>query len=184
MKKRKYRQERIGHLKKDYLITLTFIKINQTMPQFICTLVLQMARRFPDVITREELGSLHDEVLDFQTSDIPEGINCTLAVDHFWGKMATVNRPGTTTKRFPHLSTLMKTLCILPHSNADCERTFSQVRHIKTDFRKSLLNKTLSNMLAIKNDALFKSSNIDLDAVLLAKAKRAVIDALAKEDEN
>ena len=41
-------------------------------------------------------------------------------------------------KRFNLLSKLAITLLVLPNSNADCERAFSIVKKIHTDFRSEL----------------------------------------------
>lgn len=43
-------------------------------------------------------------------------------------------------------------LCILPipHSNAECERLFSQVKKNRTEFRSLLLDETIENLLIMK----------------------------------
>ena len=53
-------------------------------------------------------------------------------------------------ERFPQLKTVMYALLSLSHSNADCERVFSQVRKIHTEFRKSIAPHTLTALKECK----------------------------------
>ena len=62
---------------------------------------------------------------------------------------------GSSVPRFSVLSKLRKTLCVLPNSNAGCERVFSKVRHIKMDFRKRTCNDThRQDMCLVCNDTM------------------------------
>ena len=52
--------------------------------------------------------------------------------------------------RFPTISKLSKSLLLLPHSNADAERIFSQVTLIKTKTRNKLKTETLDALVLVK----------------------------------
>ena len=130
----------------------------------------------------KQLNNLVDEFTDFQMMSSAE-MPPSEKVDKFWAKMGTVKVQGTCLLRFPTLSKLMKGLCCLPHSNADCERVFSKVRHIKTDFRKKMGNRTLQSLLAIKCHALADSECFQQapPVRLLKLAKDATSLALGKK---
>ncbi|CAB3254883.1 unnamed protein product [Arctia plantaginis] len=68
--------------------------------------------------------------------------------DIFWHQVAQLqNKDGK--KPFSTLSNFMLQILCLPHSNADCERVFSQIDDIKTDKRNKLVTKTVTgNLLA------------------------------------
>jgi len=52
--------------------------------------------------------------------------------------------------RFAKLAQIMLALLTIPHSNAACERVFSQVRKNKTAQRDSLSASTLNSLLVLK----------------------------------
>ena len=63
--------------------------------------------------------------------------------------MAKQNKPGTGRPQFPELAKFCLSLCVLPHGNADCERVFSMVRHIKTEVRNQLGNDSYDTQEAL-----------------------------------
>ena len=68
-----------------------------------------------------------------------------------------MKQPGTSVKRFQHLTRIAEAVLVIPHSNPEEERLFSIVRKNKTESRSCLsLDGTLSNILAMKlgNDPL------------------------------
>ena len=72
-------------------------------------------------------------------------------VDILWWYIAHVKQPGSSAKRFQHLTRIAEAVLVIPHSNAEEERLFSIVRKNKTDSRSCLgLDGTLSNILAMK----------------------------------
>ena len=66
----------------------------------------------------------------------------------FWGVMSTVEDIFNDRKRFNVLSKLAKALLVLPNSYADCERAFSIVKKMHTEFRSELKNDTLCSLLS------------------------------------
>ena len=72
-----------------------------------------------------------------------------IRVDHVWASILQMTTPMGE-ERFPNLKKNMKAVLSLPHSNADCERVFSQVRKIHTDCRKNLNSDTLTALLQCK----------------------------------
>lgn len=53
--------------------------------------------------------------------------------------------------KFGSGSKVMLQLLAIPHSNAECERIFSMVKKTRTEFRSSLSNKTLGDLLMVKS---------------------------------
>lgn len=85
-------------------------------------------------------------------SDIPCPDNdaCT-----FWLGVRSMKSPMGDSK-YLNLSTLALQLLSIPASNADCERVFSLVRRIKTDFRSSLHTDTISSLIGVHFNSTFK----------------------------
>ena len=72
-------------------------------------------------------------------------------VDILWWYIGHMKQPGSSAKRFQHLTRIAEAVLVIPHSNAEEERLFSIVRKNKTDSRSCLgLEGTLSNILALK----------------------------------
>ena len=67
-------------------------------------------------------------------------------VDRYWaGVMKVTTAMGE--PRFPTLTKVMVAVLSLPHSNADCERSFSVVRKVHTECRQSMNSDTLTALL-------------------------------------
>ncbi len=85
--------------------------------------------------------------------------------------------------RFDVLSVVMKTVLVIPHSNADCERIFSIVRKNHTNFRPTLSCETLNSLVEkiymAESGIAFYQQNYSQS--LLAKAKSATYLALQRE---
>ena len=64
----------------------------------------------------------------------------------FWLNVYNMKSPMGVYK-YRNLATIALTLLSIPASNADCERVFSHVRRIKTDFRSSLSTETISSLI-------------------------------------
>ena len=94
------------------------------------------------MVSSDELDLLVAQFAKFRAISDAEIESMPVPVDEFWGKLANVRIPGTAEVKYSVLCRLCKALCVLPHSNAECERIFSMVRHIKTDFRNRLSNST------------------------------------------
>ena len=64
-------------------------------------------------------------------------------------------------------------LLVIPHSNGECERIFSQVRKIKTDFRASMSDDSLEKLLILKSAKNTKCYEETFSQEFLKKAKSA-----------
>ena len=81
-------------------------------------------------------------------------------VDILWWYIAHMKQPGSSAKRFQHLTRIVEAVLVIPHSNAEEERLFSIVRKNKTDSRSCLgLDGTLSNILAMKFSGLSRTND-------------------------
>lgn len=106
-------------------------------------IVTRLGCMFPQL--RLDPDILREEFTDYQVKDSKE-LTQEETVDRVWG---LVGKSETET-RFSQLTSLMKTLLCIPHSNASSERTFSMVRKIVTENRMSMNNSTLCALLCCK----------------------------------
>ena len=67
---------------------------------------------------------------------------------------------------FPNLSKIASICLTIPASTASVERSFSEMKLIKTRLRKSLSEGTLSQLMRIGIEAPEKLTDDDLDAIL------------------
>lgn len=106
-----------------------------------------------------------DSVISSHNSNWSKGtINFWLMVKSFKTPMGDA--------MYPNLSMLVLQLLAIPTSNADCERVFSVVRRIKTDFRSSLLPDTISSLIGIHFNSPFQCcEQTEYSSSLLDKAK-------------
>lgn len=145
-------------------------------------MIVKLAKQFPNVISSEKLDSLVAQFADYRTINDAEIALMPPTIDEFWGNLEEVMNPGTREVKYGVLCRLCKALCVLPHSNTECERIFSMVRHIKTDFRNQLGNSTLCSLLAIKRNELQNRQqtcfNIDISKDLLSDVKKATSRSL------
>ena len=121
------------------------------------TKVLEIASKFPNIITATERHKLDDEWKELQfmdPNDLPTfrdhaGNQHRKDVVTFWGNISRMVDTSQQ-KRFPVISKLTTSLLALPHSNADVERIFSHVTIIKTKARNSMKTKTLEALILTK----------------------------------
>uniref|UniRef100_H2ZUA5 HAT C-terminal dimerisation domain-containing protein n=1 Tax=Latimeria chalumnae TaxID=7897 RepID=H2ZUA5_LATCH len=105
--------------------------------------VINVAKRSPQVIQEKQLDKLREEFTDYQLTE-PGELPSEEKLDLYWGKVSQMKAAGE--PRFPTLSRLMKTLLVIPHSNASSERIFS----LNTDFRGDLGKDTIHSLLSCK----------------------------------
>ena len=55
----------------------------------------------------------------------------------YWGQVAQMKNNITITPRFQLLCKVVSAVCTIPNSKADCERVFSIVQKIQTEYRSS-----------------------------------------------
>ena len=108
-----------------------------------------IAERFYLDFDQEELK---EEWTDFQLmtdEQLPSLQQDKLSTDTFWGTLLNMNT-SLNVPRFPLMQKLLSVLLCLPHSNADSERVFSQVRKINTEYGKRMEYETLTALLQVK----------------------------------
>ena len=122
--------------------------------------VKEVALRFPNIVTSNDIRELDNEWRNLQytdPSDIPEYSGHREDVASFWGKVSDIHDPFDNNTRFPTIGKLTKSLLSLPHSNADVERIFSQVVLTKVKQRNKLKTSTLDALLMVKQGLPTKS---------------------------
>lgn len=87
---------------------------------------------------------MEEEFRLFQSTTLNDGI-LTKRADEAWRELGVMESGGK--KPFANHSTVM---CVIFHSNADCERIFSLVTKNKTQYRASLSTEMLSSLVTRK----------------------------------
>uniref|UniRef100_A0A9J8C603 DUF4371 domain-containing protein n=1 Tax=Cyprinus carpio carpio TaxID=630221 RepID=A0A9J8C603_CYPCA len=124
------------------------------------------------------VDEVEEEFRLFQSSTLNDGF-LTKRADEAWRELGVMESGGK--KLFANLSTVMLGVCVIFHSNADCERIFSLVTKNKTQCRASLSTEMLSSlvtrkvMIASKGSICYKETFTD---ALLKKAKSATFNKL------
>lgn len=124
------------------------------------------------------VDEVEEEFRLFQSSTLDVGF-LTKRADEAWRELGVMESRGK--KLFANLSTVMLGVCVIFHSNADCERIFSLVTKNKTQCRASLSTEVLSSlvtrkvMIASKGSICYKETFTD---ALLKKAKSATFNKL------
>ena len=131
-----------------------------------------LAERFHLDIDQEELKK---EWTDFQLmtdEQLPSLQQDKLSTDAFWGTLLDMNT-SLNVPRFPVMKKLFGVLLCLPHSNADSERVFSQVRKINTEYRKRMGHETLTAILQVKMNCDDRCFQFSPTKDMLCAAKKA-----------
>lgn len=126
----------------------------------------------------DALDALHSEFSRLQQDSIPEDIAKEPSVDLQWASLGKIKRVDGSFK-YSRLSKVMLSILTIPHSNAECERIFSQVRKTRTQFRSSLSNQTLENILVVKSGEAVACYNQTFSDSFLHRAKQATTVSLA-----
>ena len=147
--------------------------------------VQYFVEKYPCILNRQsengDLDKLELEFAQYQVEDFsgePEILNKNLRIDKKWSAISKME-DGNGSKKYTLLSKVMKSLLVIPHSNASCERVFSIVRKNKTDFRGSMNLKTLQALLTEKianTDVPCYQREYSKD--LLSKLKQATYQSL------
>lgn len=140
--------------------------------------------KFPSLVLLKEGESLEDATdqlqqqwLGFQQHTIEAAICEEEREDVKWAKLSELKGVGGCLL-FDRLAHFMLGLLSVPHSNAACERLFSQVRKNKTDFRGSLSSQTLNAMMVAKANMVGLCHAQKPTQDLLQKAKSATAQSL------
>ncbi|CAN7950470.1 unnamed protein product [Ixodes hexagonus] len=127
----------------------------------------------------EALDALQVEFANLQAYNLPLDIFNEPRCDVQWAQVGDI-RSVDGTLRFHRIAVLMLGILTVPHSNAECERLFSTVNKTRTEFRSSVCDRTLGNLLMVKghqNGACFEQVYSEK---FLKQAKSATAKSLAK----
>ena len=69
--------------------------------------------------------------------------------DERWAKVGDI-KDAAGHRKYADLVKVAHSVLLIPHSNACCERVFSNVRKIRTDFRSSMHASTLDSICRVK----------------------------------
>ncbi len=123
----------------------------------------------------EQFGCLQIEELDATILQLDRA-------DQQWIQVGQIKK-SSGQRKYPDLVKLATAVLLIPHSNACCERVFSSVRKIRTDFRSTMKAETLDAICTVKmkmqseNSVCYKHI-LDADEVKLSK--KATMEALNK----
>ncbi|XP_032688743.1 uncharacterized protein LOC116852447 [Odontomachus brunneus] len=85
--------------------------------------------------------------LSFLVSLLPKDVGKPdICTDKFWNQILDYNN-AVGKSEFHKLATFALDILSLPHSNADCERIFSQINMMKTKYRNKLKIETVNGLL-------------------------------------
>lgn len=123
------------------------------------TPIVRLAERFKPELDQEELKDEWEEYQLMPDALLPQTSQDQRSIPkEFWPKIFEL-KTGFGQERFPLIRQLYQVLLCLPHSNADSERVFSNVRKIHTEYRKTMGTDTLTALLQVKlncDDLCFK----------------------------
>ena len=107
--------------------------------------------RFPALLkdkSDDQVDILQRQFQQYQVNKIPEGILKTKRADTQWVLIGDLLDEDT--KPYKELSEVMLGILSLFHSNADCERMFSQIRKAKKECQGKLSITKLNRILQFK----------------------------------
>ena len=138
--------------------------------------VSQVAKIFSGIIPAAKISEVEEEHEEFQITpeaDLPKYIKNEGRLDEYWGQVNLVTNKSKKDPRFPLLSRLATAMLTIPNSNSDCERVFSMVRKIQTEYRSDMDNSTLCSLLCAKINAKETCYQFQPSKALLRAAKCA-----------
>ena len=99
----------------------------------------------------EDILPLRFDIVAVKLKHSEFAVDCTVTFSEtdavtFWINVYNMKSPMGE-YNYRNLATIALKLLAIPTSNAGCERGFSQVRRIKTDFRSSLSPNTISSLI-------------------------------------
>ena len=92
---------------------------------------------------------IHQEFLQLQIEDLPEAVFNEADASRQWSMIGSLTG-HTGQAKYALMSKLAQAVLLIPHSNACCERTFSHVRKIRTDYRANMSKDTLAATCVLK----------------------------------
>lgn len=133
--------------------------------------ILPLMQKLPRIVDNpDDLQKIDDEWrLLPEVNKLPLYEISSLKTDEFWIKI----RDGTECKT---LATFALNVLCLPHSNADCERIFSEVNNIKTRLRNKLITLTINGTLlarqSIRNHGNCSQFRVPNEMIIKMKQKQ------------
>ena len=138
--------------------------------------VVRLAAHFTPDVDEEVLKDEYQDLQLMEDKELPTGPDdqpCRL--DAVWSDILALKTP-LGEPRFATLKRIMTPLLSLPHSNADCERAFSMVRKVHTEFRKALHADTITAYLQCKMNFDADCHQFDVTPAILRRAKHATVE--------
>ena len=102
---------------------------------------LMLLRNYPKFL---QWNKKSEEFLDYCTYQLPSPITSITDIASYWYQIGKITDLSSEIC-YPLLSKLAKAILVIPHSNADVERMFSQMGLNKTKPRNSLGTETTAN---------------------------------------
>ena len=136
--------------------------------------VVRLAAHFTPDVDEERLKDEYEDLQLMEDKEIPNGHD-DRRLDAVWSDILSLKTP-LGEPRFATLKRVMTPLLSLPHSNADCERAFSMVGKIHTEFRKSLNADTITAYLQCKLNFDANCHEFDVTPSMLRRAKNATVE--------
>ncbi|KAJ8270844.1 hypothetical protein GJAV_G00119920 [Gymnothorax javanicus] len=123
------------------------------------------------------VDALQAQFVNYQVIDISSEILEESAADKQWTMLAKCT-DSLSKPMFDRLARAMLGILTIPHSNAECERLFSQVRKNRTDFRGSMSDDMLDSLLVTKSRQHGPCYSQEFSDAFLRKAKSATYKSL------
>ncbi|XP_077422813.1 uncharacterized protein LOC144052536 [Vanacampus margaritifer] len=137
------------------------------------------AERYPHLLTKDDKRSLEEEFLVYQCDPLTPAVTEAERVDTAWNELSKLKDPATGKAKFGALFKVAKSVLVIYHSNADCERIFSHVNKNKTEFRASLSTKVLGSLMTRKmmmTSSGYKCHSVTHSKDQLKKSKRCTME--------
>lgn len=125
----------------------------------------------------QAVDAVQDQFVTYQVTELASEILEESAPDKQWAMLAKC-KDLVNQLLFDRLARAMLGILTIPHSNAECERLFSQVRKNRTDFRGSMSDDLLDSLLVTKSRQHGPCYSQDFSDAFLKKAKSATYKAL------
>ena len=105
-----------------------------------------------EVLSRQcPMDEVQEEFHELQIEALQESLLSESDAGTQWGLVGQIK--GTSGKpKFPTIARLAQYVLLIPHSNASCERVFSHVRKIRSEFRPTMGTDTLSAICVMKEN--------------------------------
>lgn len=125
----------------------------------------------------EAMDALEKEFCCLQLEDLSVITEKHQRIDVQWGEVGKL-RGADGVLKFPRLASVIQSILLIPHSNAECERIFSLVKKNRTEFRSLMSNETLESLLVLKTQNPKPCFQQKFSEETLRNAKKATVTSL------